>query len=74
MKRFLITGLLVLSACVFASESERLRASELPPLPEPVTNNAVVSVQSGDDEFIISFAGLGVGRGHADTLAVTYVF
>jgi N-acetylneuraminic acid mutarotase len=39
-----------------------------------VTNNAVVSVQSGDDEFVISFAGLGVGRGHADTLATTYIF
>ena len=74
MKRFLITGLLFLSACVVASESGRLSAFELPPLPEPVTNNAVVSVQSDGDEFIISFAGLGVGRSHADTLAATYVF
>lgn len=73
MKRFPITGLFFLSACVVASESGRSRAFELPSLPEPVSNNAVVSVQSGDDEFVVSFAGLGVGRSHADTLAVTYI-
>lgn len=74
MRRYLITGLFLLCAGVAAPGSAASPVSELPPLPEPVTNNAVVSVQSGSVEFIVSFAGLGVGRSHADTLAVTYVF
>jgi len=74
MKRYLAAGLLLLCAGVAASDSGEVAVFELPPLPNPVTNNAVVSVQSGSAEFVISFAGLGVGRSHADTLAVTYVF
>lgn len=73
MNRLLITGLSLLFAGAAACRVEPLGASELPPLPVPVTNNAVVSVQAGGNEFIISFAGLGLGRGHADTLAVTFV-
>lgn len=66
-------ALLTLTGCALASGTVRVTVSELPPLPEPISNNAAVSVQSGDGEFLISFAGLGAGRGHADTLSATYV-
>lgn len=74
MKHLLVASLFLLSACVVASEQGRLTSATLPPLPEPVSNNAVVSVSSENNEYVISFAGLGAGRSHADTLAVTYVF
>lgn len=74
MKHLLIASLFLLSACVAASEPARLTVTTIPPLPMPVTNNAVVSVRTNDNEYIISFAGLGAGRRHADTVAVTYVF
>ncbi len=73
MKHLLISGLLFLSACLNAAESMRLTATEIPTLPAPVSNNAVVSLRSNDTDYIISFAGLGAGRSHTDTLAVTYV-
>lgn len=68
------TGLFLLSAGALVSAAEDVTVREFPPLPMPVTNNAVISVHAGGNEYIISFAGLGEGRGHADTLAVTYVF
>ena len=74
MKNSASMALLILASCAMTSGAEQAIVSQLPPLPEPVSNNAVVSVQSGDDEFLISFAGLGAGRSHDDTLAVTYVF
>lgn len=43
-------------------------------MPSPVSNNAVVAVTSGKGEYLVSFAGLGEGLGHADTHALTYVF
>ena len=46
----------------------------LPPLPEPVTNNAVAAVTAGDKQFLVSFAGLAEGRTDADTHAKTFVF
>jgi len=64
----------VLLAVAGNAMAESVPTKLLPPLPGPVSNNAVISVRSGDNEFLISFAGLGKGRGHADTLAVTYVF
>lgn len=73
MKRLLISGLFLLSACVTTSASTRLTVATVPPLPAPVSNNAVVSLRSNDNDYIVSFAGLGAGRGQADTLAVTYV-
>ena len=47
---------------------------EYPSMPQAVTNNAVVSVKTHDNDYLISFAGLGKGRTHADTLDVTWVF
>ena len=70
----LATVLFLLSAGALVSAAENATVRELPPLPRPVTNNAVVAVRTDANEYIISFAGLGEGRGHADTLAVTYVF
>ncbi len=50
------------------------QSAELPQLPRPVTNNAVASVKTDDNEYLVSFAGLGEGRTHADTLDNTWVF
>jgi len=50
------------------------QSGELPPLPQPVTNNAVVSVTTTNGEYLVSFAGLGKGRTHSDTLDSTWVF
>ncbi|MGI9236645.1 MAG: Kelch repeat-containing protein, partial [Woeseiaceae bacterium] len=72
MKRFLVAALLL--AINMIATAGQGPARLLPPLPEPVTNNAVVSLRSDGTEFLISFAGLGKDRGHADTLDVTYVF
>lgn len=74
MKKITLMALLLLTGCVMASGAGQVNVSLLPPLPEPISNNAVVSVQTGDDGFLVSFAGLGAGRSHDDTLAVTYVF
>jgi len=68
------TSLLLLFGGGFVWAAELTTVRELPSLPEPVTNNAIVTVRASTSEYIISFAGLGEGRGHADTLAVTYVF
>lgn len=73
MKKILTIVLLLPCGCVAAPGVAQPNVSELPPLPAAVSNNAVVAVIAGEDEYLISFAGLGEGRGHADTLAVTYV-
>ena len=53
------------------------QSADIPALPQAVTNNAVVSVTTTNGEYLVSFAGLGKGRTHSDTLAVgelAYVF
>jgi predicted amidohydrolase YtcJ len=50
------------------------QSAELPSLPHAVTNNAVVSVRTDDNEYLVSFAGLGAGKSHDDTLDETWVF
>lgn len=50
------------------------QSADIPALPQPVTNNAVVSVTTTNGEYLISFAGLGEGRTHSDTLDSTWVF
>lgn len=74
MKIKVATGLFLLAAGALVSAAEEVTVRELPPLPKPVTNNAVVAVRADANDYIISFAGLGEGRTHADTLAATYVF
>ena len=67
--------ILVLLLCGCGKESAQVVRSEpLPPLPVPITNNAVVTVETGDRSFVVSFNGLGPGRSHGDTLSSTYVF
>ena len=39
----------------------------------PVSNNAVTTVTVGNRQYGVSFAGLGLGKSHADTLDVTFV-
>lgn len=48
--------------------------SSLPPLPVAVSNNAVAALKVGRREYVVSFNGLGAGKSHADTLALTFVF
>lgn len=67
-------ALALLLSGVSLDAADAVSVQELPPLPAPVTNNAVVTVRTPANEFVVSFAGLGEGRGPADTLAVTYVF
>jgi len=58
-----------------AENTTRLsQSAELPELPQAVTNNAVVSVRMDDNEYLVSFAGLGAGKSHDDTLDETWVF
>jgi hypothetical protein len=52
----------------------RVLAADIPPMPQAITNNAVVSVRTENNEYLISFSGLGKGRTHADTLDVTWVY
>jgi len=53
--------------------AQQLEATSLSPLPKPLTNNAVVAVIVGGKNYVVSFGGLGKGKSHNDTLAVTYV-
>ena len=73
MKRQILLVVLLIAQNAIALAG-KVPAKLLPPLPEPLTNNAVVTVRSGEGEYIVSFAGLGKGRGPADTLAVSYVY
>ena len=50
------------------------QSADIPALPRAVTNNAVVSIRTDDNEYLVSFAGLGAGKSHDDTLDVTWVF
>ena len=50
------------------------QSADIPALPQAVTNNAVVSVTTMNGEYLVSFAGLGEGRTHSDTLDSTWVF
>lgn len=43
-------------------------------MPVAVSNNALVGLDVDGTRYIVSFAGLGDGRGHEDTLATTWVY
>ncbi|MDX1405894.1 MAG: galactose oxidase [Woeseiaceae bacterium] len=77
IKRIVVVLLLFFSAIVAAiaaEDNQTVRAgSELPPLPEPVTNNALASLKVDGREFLVSFAGLGAGKTWRDTHAKTFV-
>lgn len=61
-------------ALVATAQAQEVESTSLPPLPAAVSNNGLVSLVAGGREYIVSFAGLGAGRTHTDTLAKTWVF
>ncbi len=81
MRTFIAIALVLVAASgtSFSTEdSDLAHASalvrvDLPPLPEPVSNNAVTAVVADGTEYLISFSGLGPGRTHADVHARTFV-
>jgi len=75
MRRLVLFLLVVLFAmCAVPADGDvSVSAKSIAGLPMPVSNNAVVSVNVGDRQYVVSFAGLGSGRGHSDTLDVTFV-
>ena len=75
MKRLpLLILVCIVGACVSAEDgAHNILAENIAALPMPVSNNAVTSVTREDRQYVVSFAGLGRGRGHEDTLSVTLV-
>jgi len=75
VRNLALTLLFILAATLAPdmTNSQMIGTESIPPLPEAVTNNAVVSVKAQDREFVVSFAGLGVGKSHVDTHAKTFV-
>ena len=64
----------LISVCTFIAQSAlAIEAVALPPLPAPVTNNAVTAVIVDGQSYLVSFNGLATGREYSDTLSVTYV-
>lgn len=68
------------ASCLLASRplqaddhAQVLQVENLPALPEPVANNAVASVTINGVQYLVSFAGIGSGRGHADIHARVFV-
>jgi hypothetical protein len=70
----ILLSLLAAVIVVDMTQVELERVEAVPDLPVPVTNNAVVSLEAGGREFLISFAGLGAEKEHDDTHARTFVF
>lgn len=75
MKRLsLLILVCIVGVCVSAEDgAHNILAENIAALPMPVSNNAVTSVTREDRQYVVSFAGLGRGRGHEDTLSVTLV-
>ncbi len=75
MRNLAITLLFILAVAILLDMNKlrMTRTASMPPLPVPVTNNAVVSVTAQGREFVISFAGLGEGKSYEDTHARTFV-
>ena len=72
--RNLFVAVLFVGACSFAGDSlHQIRGELAAALPMPVSNNAVATVTKQDRQYVVSFAGLGAGRGADDTLAATLV-
>jgi hypothetical protein len=75
MKRLtLLISVCLVGACVAADDGAyNILAENIAALPMPVSNNAVTTVSREDRQYVVSFAGLGRGRGQEDTLSVTLV-
>ncbi|MDH3336428.1 MAG: galactose oxidase [Gammaproteobacteria bacterium] len=65
--------ILVVAILLDMNKLRMTRTASMPPLPVPVTNNAVASVTAQGREFVVSFAGLGEGKSYEDTHARTFV-
>ncbi len=73
MKRLILfLSLVCFGMCAVPAEGDlSVRADVVAGMPIPVTNNAVTTVNVDDRQYVVSFAGLGAGRGHSDTLDAT---
>ncbi|MFQ5609107.1 MAG: Kelch repeat-containing protein [Woeseiaceae bacterium] len=76
MKRSMITiGMLAIACCASAASPRLQQGEPVPAVPEPVSNNAVASVDLGGGKFyLVSFSGLGPGKTHGDTHSLTWVW
>ena len=73
----LLLFLLVSLLCACSSpedDAHNILAENIGALPMPVSNNAVTTVIREDRQYVVSFAGIGRGRGQEDTLSVTLLF
>ena len=75
MKRLIVFVLIVFFGAWVSAEDDvqNILAESIAGLPIPVSNNGVTTVNVEDRQFVVSFAGLGEGRSHSDTLDVTLV-
>lgn len=70
----LIPLIVFVGAWAFAeNDVPNILAENMAGLPMPVSNNAVTTVDVEDRQFAVSFAGLGSGRSHSDTLSITLI-
>ncbi len=74
--RQILTLIVILSVshAIADGTASLTQSANIQALPQAVTNNAVVSLKTDDNEYLVSFAGLGEGKSHDDTLDVTWVF
>jgi len=68
------TALLVVLTTNTAHSSSSLCSSQLPQLPEAVSNNAVASLTVKGVKYLVSFAGIDKGLSHKNIHARTFVF
>jgi len=75
MKRLiLLLSLVVFALCAVPADGDlNVEVEAIAALPMPVSNNAIASVIVDDRQYLLSFAGLGSDRSHADTLDKTFV-
>jgi N-acetylneuraminic acid mutarotase len=75
MKRLvLLLSVVVFAMCAVPADGDlSVEVEANAALPMPLSNNAVASVTVDDRQYLVSFAGLGSGRSHADTLDKTFV-
>ncbi len=64
---------LLISICLFLA-GLNVSAQDIPPLPEPIANNAVAHVSVGGRDYIFSFLGLKPGKSYSDTSRSAYMF
>ena len=70
-----VLALSILLAPLALIAQQMMQEHASPPLPEPVSNNAVASLDLGDGNYyLVSFSGLGPGKTHSDTHSKTWVW